>query len=113
MLHGAAGSGAMFGHHTPELARTYRVIAPDLRGMGQSEHVSSLPPDGWIEDVRALIDHLGIGSAHIYGISLGSRIAMRLAVDYPAYVRSLILEQPLIAIEEAANNDLNAEFSNF
>lgn len=112
MLHGAAGSGRAFLPHLPELARTYRVIAPDLRGMGQSEHVRTIPPSAWVDDVKALIDHLGLGSAHIYGVSLGARIAMRTAVDHPAAVRSLVLEAPIVANEEAGNAQLNANLGN-
>jgi pimeloyl-ACP methyl ester carboxylesterase len=108
MLHGAAGSGRAFAAHLPELSKTYRVIAPDLRGMGQSEHVKSIPPSGWVDDVKALIDYLDLGSTHLYGVSLGARIAMRAAVDHPGAVRSLVLEAPIVANEAEGNAQLNA-----
>lgn len=108
LLHGAAQSGASLATHVRALAETHRAIAPDLRGMGGSEHVASLSPSAWIDDARALLDHLGIARAHIYGVSLGARIALRLAIDHPERVRSLMLERPIIAMRADTNAQLNA-----
>lgn len=113
MLHGATSSSLVFRPHVQALSGAYRVITPDLRGMGRSAHVEALPPSAWIDDLIGLLDHLGIASAHVYGVSLGARIALRAAVDHPGRVRSLILEQPLIAIEEGANSALNTNIGGF
>ena len=43
------------------------------------------------EDVRALLDHLGIARADVMGYSMGARIAAFLALEHPERVRSLIL----------------------
>jgi pimeloyl-ACP methyl ester carboxylesterase len=71
-----------------------RVIALDNRGHGASSklydpvayHSASMA-----EDVRALLDRLGVARADVMGYSMGARIAAFLAVDHPARVRSVVL----------------------
>lgn len=112
MIHGAARSGRMLVGPAAPLSRRYRVIIPDLRGMGRSAHVPSIPPSAWIDDLAALLDHLGLPSAHLYGVSLGARIALRTAIDHPSMVRSLILDAPILANESAGNAALNSNLGN-
>jgi len=108
MVHGAAGSSRGFAPQIAELSKTFRVIAVDLRGMGQSARVESIPESGWVDDLAALINHLGLESVNIFGSSLGARIALRYAVNSPARVQSLILDNPIVANEAAGNAALNA-----
>lgn len=72
----------------------FRVIALDNRGHGQSEKLyepaayhSSLMAD----DVRRLLDHLGLPRADVMGYSMGARIAAYLALAHPDRVRSILL----------------------
>jgi pimeloyl-ACP methyl ester carboxylesterase len=71
-----------------------RVIALDNRGHGGSSKLYD-PAEYHLrlmtEDVRALLDHLGIERADVMGYSMGARIAAFLAHDHPARVRSAIL----------------------
>lgn len=72
-----------------------RLIAPDLRGCGESEH----PGYGYdvntaAADVAALLDALGIERCDVVGHSLGGVVALRLALDHPTRVRSLLLVTP-------------------
>jgi len=76
----------------PDLARSRRVIAADHRGHGASDkprgqYTVRLFCDDWL----GLIEVLAAGRAHLLGLSLGGAIAMRLAVQAPHKVRSLIL----------------------
>jgi pimeloyl-ACP methyl ester carboxylesterase len=71
-----------------------RVIALDNRGHGASTKLhdpAAYDSAVMAEDVRALLDHLGIERADAMGYSMGSRIAAFLAVNHPERVRSLIL----------------------
>jgi len=97
MLHGAAASGKLLLPHLEELAKSLHVVIPDIRGMGQSERVSSIPPNGWEDDLGALLNHLGVERAHLYGTSLGSRICLRFTIDNPERVLSLVLDNPLVS----------------
>ena len=71
-----------------------RAIALDNRGHGQSTKFYD-PADyhtaKMAEDVRALLDHLGIERADVMGYSMGARITAFLAINHPARVRSAIL----------------------
>lgn len=113
MFHGAAQSSVSLAPHVPELAKTHRLIVPDMRGMGRSAHVAEMPPSAWIEDAVALLDHLALERVHVHGISLGARVALRLAADHPGRVRSLMLELPIIAMEGATNQALNTNLGAF
>lgn len=107
MLHGANGSSKGVAQHFPDLSRHFRVIAPDMRSMGQSEHVASMPKDGWVQDLLALLDQLGVEKAHVYGNSLGSRVAMRFAIEHPDRTRSLIVSAPHTYLTTELNDNLN------
>jgi pimeloyl-ACP methyl ester carboxylesterase len=71
-----------------------RVIALDDRGHGQSSKLydpADYHTDKMAEDVRALLDHLGIEKADVMGYSMGARITAFLCRDHPGRVRSAIL----------------------
>ena len=84
-----------------ELDCNMRIIAPDLRGHGQSSMPDSdeckdvpencFSPEKFAEDVIDLLDQLGIESAHVVGHSMGSIIAQTLALTYSQRVSSLVL----------------------
>lgn len=70
----------------------FRTITFDPRSIGRSER----PREPWgfralADDVVALMDHLGIEKAHIFGQSLGGLVAQEVAIDYPHRVLKLIL----------------------
>ena len=78
----------------PQLCRHYRVVRMDLRGHGLSEVPAAEPPltmERLVQDVRELLDHLGVASAHIVGNSAGGYIGQQLAMNSPERVTSLML----------------------
>ncbi len=71
-----------------------RVIAVDNRGHGQSSKLydpAAYHSATMADDVRVLLDHLGIARADLMGYSLGARICAFLAVYHPERVRALVL----------------------
>jgi pimeloyl-ACP methyl ester carboxylesterase len=75
-----------------ELAKQYRVIIFDNRGMGHStssEKVYTIPL--FADDTAGLMDALNIKKAHVLGFSMGTTIAQELALDHPEKVDKLIL----------------------
>lgn len=108
--HGATGSHLQFTEeHTPAISKRYRCISDDARGMGGSEHVTTMPPTAWVEDLLGLMDHLKLDRAHICGSSRGSRVALRFALEYPDRVKSLSLDGAIIAMNEAGDASLNRD----
>ena len=70
----------------------WRVIAPDLRGYGESTVVPGKTPlDVFAADLAALLDHLDIADVVIGGLSMGGQIAMEFARQYPDRLRGLML----------------------
>lgn len=71
----------------------YRVLALDNRGHGKSSksHDSDdYHPELMADDAAALLDHAGIGRAHVIGYSMGARISAFMALGHPERVASLV-----------------------
>lgn len=77
----------------PELAKHFRVIAPDMVGFGETErpvgHRYSM--DSWVAHTLGLLDALGIERAHVVGNSFGGALALALAIQAPERVGKLVL----------------------
>jgi haloacetate dehalogenase len=92
LLHGWPQTSYMWRLVIPALAEQHTVLAPDLRGYGQSE----APAGGYdkrtmAEDVRALARALGHERVSLIGHDRGARIAHRYALDHPSEVERLVL----------------------
>lgn len=88
-IHGFGLDSDMWAPQWPVFARQFRAIRVDLRGYGRS----SLPqgPYSHVDDLLALMDWLKSRPAHLVGLSMGGRYALRVAQAVPAAVRSLTL----------------------
>lgn len=89
LLHGLFGSAAQWHHIAVPLSRHRRVLAVDLRNHGASPHTASMDYQQMSEDLRALLDALGLDDAAIVGHSMGGKLAMAFALRYPRRTRSL------------------------
>ena len=70
----------------------WRVVAPDLRGYGETTVVAGKTPlHVFAADLAALLDHLGIDAVVVTGLSMGGQIVMEFARQYPDRVRGLVL----------------------
>ncbi|MGB5632822.1 MAG: alpha/beta hydrolase [Waterburya sp.] len=95
LLHGLADCAVGWSSLGVYLADRYHVVAPDLRGHGES----SKPDNGYsseeiIVDLEALMAHLGWNQAHILGHSWGGKLAAIWATQNPQRFSSLILVDP-------------------
>jgi 3-oxoadipate enol-lactonase len=93
MLRGLARSMRHWLGYENEVARHFRVITLDLRGIGQSSRPSRLSMTVYdmADDVVAVLDHLGIAKAHVLGVSLGGMVALATGLKYPERCESLIV----------------------
>jgi pimeloyl-ACP methyl ester carboxylesterase len=92
LLHGYAQTSHMWLPLIAKLVGTRTVIAPDLRGIGES----GTPPDGYTkaamaEDIHALVQSLGLKRIRIVGHDIGLMVAYAYAARYPAEVDRIAL----------------------
>ncbi len=92
LIHGAVGATGMFDLILPSLEQNRQVIAVDLQAHGRTADIDRpLSFEAMADDVAALIEHLGIGSADVMGYSLGGGVALHTAVRHPGLVRKLVV----------------------
>lgn len=93
LLHGFPLSRAMWDAQVRTLAASHRVLAPDLRGHGESP-----APDGvytmeqMADDVAELLDRLGVAEPVVLGgLSMGGYVSLAFALKHPGRLKALIL----------------------
>jgi len=91
LLHGLGGSHDDWRRQVPEFAGRYRVIAPDLRGFGDSERREPFTVQQHARDAAGLLEACGARRAHVVGLSMGGAVAMELALATPERVSGLVL----------------------
>lgn len=100
-VHGFSLDTRMWDGQVEAFAGRYRVVRYDLRGFGRS----AIPDPGVVyqhdDDLRALLDELGIGRAAIVGLSLGGAVALNFALSYPERVSALVLAASVLPGFEA------------
>lgn len=100
LSNGILMSTASWAYQTPVLSRHCRLLLYDCRGMWQPEH----PPGPYTmeqhaDDLAALLQVLGVETAHIGGISYGAEVSMVFALRYPERTRSLILSSAVSQVD--------------
>ena len=92
LIMGLGASALGWQNQIPTLSRHLRVIAYDNRDAGRSDKVEAeYAIADMADDAAGLLDHLGIDSAHVYGVSMGGMIAQEVALRHPRRVRGLVL----------------------
>src|ERR1039457_3435196 len=93
LIHGNDESSVEWYAWVPRMAQEYRMIRPDLPGLGHSS-----VPRGFEYSlanlatfVTQVMDKAGVDSAHIVGAKTGGAVAMRFAADYPKRTRALVV----------------------
>ncbi|MBN9297298.1 MAG: alpha/beta hydrolase [Filimonas sp.] len=93
LLHGGGSTiESTFGRILPELAKKYKVIAVELQAHGHTLDIDrplSFEQDA--DDVAALLKHLQIGKANIFGFSNGATTSLQVAIRHSSLVNKLIL----------------------
>ena len=88
LLHSGGADKRDWQFITPLLAQTFEVITFDGRGAGQSPPFTAA---NYVEDLRQLLDYLGLDTATLVGHSLGGQIATEFALTDPERVSRLVL----------------------
>jgi 3-oxoadipate enol-lactonase/4-carboxymuconolactone decarboxylase len=102
MLHSLGTTSDVWDAQAAALARSFRVIRPDMRGHG----LTGCTPGPYsmallADDLAGVLDALQVNQAHIAGISIGGMIAQAFAAAYPGRAASLMLVDTAMAIPSA------------
>src|SRR5215211_488064 len=92
LIHGYPFNRSLWNEQVEALSSSYRVIAPDLRGFGETD-ASQGPAtmNRMAQDVAQLMDHLNTPRAVIGGLSMGGYVALAFYKQFASRVRALIL----------------------
>jgi esterase len=91
ILHGFLGSLDNWQSIAKELAANYQVFILDVRNHGKSFHDNKHDYISMVEDLHFYVNHLGFSKINLLGHSMGGKIAMSFALNYPLLVSHLIV----------------------
>lgn len=118
LLHGGGSTiDVTFGRVLPFLARSRRVVAVEEQGHGRTtDREGPVTFERSADDVAALLAHLGVEQADLFGFSNGASVALQVAIRHPAKVRKLVFASS-ITKRDGARPELwewieQADFSN-
>ena len=105
LVHGTGADTFSWTEMTPILARSFRTIALDMRGFGQTRRPPEplLSHDVWREDLRRFIESLGLERVALAGWSLGGTVALNFAVHHPSRLSHLVIlgsASPRVALSD-------------
>lgn len=101
LAHGMGGNHAIWYQQLAALAQSFRVITFDHRGFGNSSDRAGLGRSGYVEDLRALLDHLHIERAVLVGQSMGGGTCIGFSCEYPDRVLALVVADSLHGLVES------------
>jgi 3-oxoadipate enol-lactonase len=92
LLHALGEDGTGWDRVAADLASSWRVYVPDLRGHGRSDHPGTYSYELMRDDVIGLMDALGLDRVTLIGHSMGGVVAYLIAQDHPRRVERLVVE---------------------
>ncbi len=118
LLHAGASSGKQWREVSSRLDGSYKLIAPDLIGFGETPGwpgPDELTHDDQADLVRELVNTVCAGPVHVVGHSYGGATAVRLFLVEPTIVRSLVLIEPILTplLPQAGEHGLFDEYWRF
>jgi len=94
LSHGYSATTRMWAGQVEALKNQYRIVTWDMRGHGQSDSpddAAAYSEQATVDDMAAILKHLGIESAVIGGLSLGGYMSLAFNLAHPQMVRALML----------------------
>ena len=102
LLHPNTGSSAVWEYQLPALtAAGYRVVAPDRRGWGRTEiDPNAEQPGTGADDLKALLDALGVARVHLVSTAGGGFVAFDFALSFPERLISLVVANSIGGLQD-------------
>jgi pimeloyl-ACP methyl ester carboxylesterase len=92
LLHGAYMTIDSIGEVLPRLAESRQIVAVELQAHGRTADIDRpLGYESMADDVAALLRHLEIAEADVFGFSMGGGVALQVAIRHPEVVRKLVV----------------------
>jgi len=118
LLHGYPQTKYMWRHQIPTLAREFTVVAPDLRGYGDSDKPEAgadhaeYSKRAMASDMARLMSELGFDRFSLVGHDRGARVSYRLALDHPERVERLaVLDiMPTLTVFDTVNQEVASAY---
>jgi pimeloyl-ACP methyl ester carboxylesterase len=99
LLHGVGGNHASWYQQFAGWHTRFRMIATDARGFGNSTDAEGRGRDGFVDDLRAVLDHLQLDRVRIVSQSMGGGTAMAFACRYPERVEAVVFADTMVGFE--------------
>jgi 3-oxoadipate enol-lactonase len=110
--HGAGGNHLSWWQQVPHFSKRFRCVTFDHRGFGDSRDADGGPGTAaFSEDLRVLLDTLGIESAVLVAQSMGGRTCMGFTAAYPQRVRGLVMCDTVGGMSDAGLDALRQKVS--
>ncbi len=104
LLHGNGRNAQFWYQWVPYLSRDFRIVRPDMRGLGKSIFADGsavdLSVESLIDDLLKVISALGVDKVHFCGESMGGILGLLLAAQHPSLIKTLTLVSTPVFIEE-------------
>jgi 3-oxoadipate enol-lactonase len=104
LLHGNGRNAQFWYQWVPYLSRDFRIVRPDMRGLGKSIFADGsavdLSVESLIDDLLKVIGALGVDKVHFCGESMGGILGLLLAAQHPSLIKTLTLVSTPVFIEE-------------
>lgn len=112
LAHGAGGNHISWWQQVPVFSRKYRCVTFDHRGWGLSLDERDLGPAVFVDDLTALVDHLGLDDMFLVGQSMGGLTCLGFTIAHPKRVRGLVMANTFAGMRRevwlASGDDLRA-----
>ena len=113
LVHGHPFNRSMWRDQIAEFGRRHRVVAPDLRGYGESEAVEDKTTlEEFALDIAALLDELGLDDVALCGLSMGGQIALEFYRLFPRRARALMLADTFAQLDDDARRQARYDTAN-
>ena len=91
LVHGHNAHSHWWDFIAPSFTDDFHVVAPDLSGMGDSDHRDTYSPELYAQEIAAVLEAEAMAPALVVGHSFGGRMAMYAVASHPQLIRSLVL----------------------